>query len=292
MNIWDTYKIGFKVIPLEKGDDNYLTHGIKKTILRELYFYLKRLSPIDYVRWRELSFVFDSIDKYSKSPRKILDISSPKLLPLTIAKSFQHAIIHSVDIVEAEINFIEKAKGYLNLENITTSIEDGRKLSYPDNYFDLVTSVSVFEHIAPEVGGEIPAARELNRVLAPGGLALITVPFAKKYFAEYIKGSVYERTAGDDELIFFQRFYDEPTLIKNIIEPSTLQLVDLKYIEERFFLKDPKKRLTHYISSSRYNMLLFGIFYPIISRIFLSKPKELHYCKKPYIACMVMKKKS
>ncbi len=113
-----------------------------------------------------------------------------------MAKVLQNAIIHSIDIVEAEIDFVEKAKRYLKLKNITTRIDDARNLGYPDNSFDLITSVSVFEHIAPEIGGEIPAARELNRVLAPGGLAIITVPFAKKYFAEYIKGSIYERTAG------------------------------------------------------------------------------------------------
>jgi ubiquinone/menaquinone biosynthesis C-methylase UbiE len=292
MNIWDSYKIGFQVIPLEGDKDNYSRHSIKKLIIRTIYFLLKRLSPIDYVRWRELPFIFDSIQKYTISPIRILDISSPKLLPLTMAKKLQNALIYAVDIVEAEIVFVKKAKKYLKLENIAATIEDARNLNYPDNYFDLVTAVSVFEHIAPEAGGEIPAARELNRVLAPGGLAIITVPFAKKYFAEYIKGSVYERTAGDDESIFFQRFYDERTLIKNIIEPSTLELVDLKFIEERFFLKDPRKRLTHYVCSSTYQMLIFGIFYPIISRIFLSKPKELQYCQKPYIACLVMRKVS
>lgn len=292
MNIWDSYRIGFRVNHLKRSHENYSSYNIKKNLKATISNMLNRLSPIDYVRWRELPCIFDSIQKYSVSPRRILDISSPKLLPLTMAKVLQNAIIHSIDIVEAEIDFVEKAKRYLKLKNITTRIDDARNLGYPDNSFDLITSVSVFEHIAPEIGGEIPAARELNRVLAPGGLAIITVPFAKKYFAEYIKGSIYERTAGGDELIFFQRFYDEPTLIENIIAPSTLELVDLKFIEERFFLKDPRKRLTYYISNSTYRMLIFGIFYPFISRIFLSKPKDLQYCQKPYIACIVMKKTS
>lgn len=290
MNIWEAYRIGFSVTHLQGTGENYAEYSNNKKLKIMIYNCLHKLSPIDYVRWRELSFVFDSIQHYGISPKRILDIGSPKLLPLTIAKGFKEAAIHSVDVVQTEVDFVEKAMSFLKLENITTRIDDARNLSYPDNSFDLITSVSVFEHIAPEIGGEIPAARELSRVLAPGGLSIITVPFAKKYFAEYVKGSIYERKAHDGELTFFQRFYDTALLEKNIIEPSALELVKLKFIEERFFYKDPTKRLSHYINSSTYQNLIFGNFYPIISRIFLSKPKELDDCRKPYIACLVMKK--
>jgi ubiquinone/menaquinone biosynthesis C-methylase UbiE len=55
----------------------------------------------------------------------------------------------------------------------------------------------VFEHIAPEQDGEIPAVKELARVLAPHGIAILTVPFSKKYFAEYRTGRVYERISSE-----------------------------------------------------------------------------------------------
>ena len=41
-----------------------------------------------------------------------------------MAKVLQNAIIHSIDIVEPEIDFVEKAKRYLKLKNITTRVDD------------------------------------------------------------------------------------------------------------------------------------------------------------------------
>ena len=291
MHLWDSYKLGFSINYLGMYGETSAKHSISKKIKMGVYNSFRRIAPIDYVRWRELSFVYEAIDNLAIAPKRVLDISSPKLLPLTIARKCPQAMVHSGDIVEAEVSLVEKAKYCLKMKNITAHIEDARNLSFPDNYFDLITSISVFEHIAPEIGGEIPASRELKRVLAPGGIAILTVPFARESFAEYVKGSIYERTANSDEAIFFQRFYDTSLLKKNIIEPSALELVALKFIDERFFYKDPRKRLSHYINSSTYQNLIFGSFYPILARIFLSEPKALEDCQKPYIACLVMEKR-
>jgi SAM-dependent methyltransferase len=50
---------------------------------------------------------------------------------------------------------------------------DGRHLPFADNSFDNILSSEVFEHIfnLPEI------LKELNRVLAPGGRLVLTVPF-------------------------------------------------------------------------------------------------------------------
>jgi predicted SAM-dependent methyltransferase len=264
--------------------------GMIKKFFSSLYHLAGRISPIDYVRWREFSFVLGAVEKYLPSPGKILDISSPKLLPLTLAESLPNSFVCSTDILESEIVYVQSAKKQLHLNNLLCERMDARWLGFSDNSFSLITSISVLEHIAPEKEGEVPAVKEIHRVLSSNGIAIITVPFSKSYFVESKKGTVYERKINNGENQFFQRFYDLNTLMKNIVKASSLELVYLGFIEERLFIKDPHKRLTHYISGTWLRTLLFGPLYPILSRIFLSKPKELNKCKKPYLACLVMKK--
>jgi len=49
---------------------------------------------------------------------------------------------------------------------------DGRDLPFPEEQFDLVSALDVIEHNEEDV----TMLREMQRVLKPGGLALITVP--------------------------------------------------------------------------------------------------------------------
>lgn len=293
MNMWDTYKTGFRLYPglsEHSGFDNQTDRGRVKKYLLFFVHLVQRISPIDYVRWREFSFVLEAIEKYSPTPERILDISSPKLLPLTLAENLPNSFVCSTDILKSEIVYVQSAKKQLHLNNLLCERMDARWLGFSDNRFDLITSISVLEHIAPEKEGEVPAVKEIHRVLSSNGIAIITVPFSKFYFVESKKGTVYERKVNKDENQFFQRFYDLNTLMKNIVKATSLELVYLGFIEERLFIKDPHKRLTHYISGTWLRTLLFGPLYPILSRIFLSKPKELNKCKKPYLACLVMKK--
>ena len=51
---------------------------------------------------------------------------------------------------------------------------DGKKLPFPDNYFDSVFSTEVFEHVF-NLEEIIP---EIKRVMKPGAKILVTCPFA------------------------------------------------------------------------------------------------------------------
>lgn len=294
MNVWDSYKIGLRISP---GPSEYPTsdiqenRGMIKNFYSSIYHLADRVFPIDYVRWRELSFVLGAVEKYLPSQGKILDVSSPKLLPLTLAESLAGSLVYSIDILESEIAHVESARRQLRLNNLLCERMDARSLAFSDGSFDLITSISVLEHIAPEMGGEEPAVKEIHRVLSPNGIAILTVPFSRSYFAELKKGTVYEREAPRGEDQFFQRFYDLDTLMERIVNVSSMDLVSLGFIEERLFFQDPHKRLTHYISGTRLRTLIFGPLYPILSRIFLSSPKELDRCRKPYLACLVLKKR-
>ena len=250
----------------------------------------RAVTPIDFVRWREFDFALRAVKQFAPAPDQVLDISSPKLLPLTIASQVRGCSVVATDILEREVNWVRGAGERLNLSKMTARVEDARRLRFGDNRFDLVTSISVIEHIAPESGGEIPAMQEIARVLAPGGVAIITVPFSRTYFADYQAGNVYERTSSDGEPIFFQRFYDLNMLMTNIVAASGLELASLQFIEERHFSDNPRRRVAHYVNGSARQMFWFGPWYPLLSHIFLSQPKPLEGCAKPYLACVVLRK--
>ena len=63
---------------------------------------------------------------------------------------------------------------------ILHDIETERSLPFPNEYFDVVTMLAVFEHIAPE--NLIKVSQESLRVLKPGGLLIITTPAKRTGF--------------------------------------------------------------------------------------------------------------
>lgn len=79
--------------------------------------------------------------------------------------------------------------------------------------FDLITSMSVIEHISDDKG----AIQKMWELLKPGGRLLITLPCAASAYEEYMNCNDYELNhMGDDGYIFFQRYYDEKLIQERI----------------------------------------------------------------------------
>jgi len=81
------------------------------------------------------------------------------------------------------INFAEKYGLDKNIESCVTDqgivlinhyIEEEEKLPFEGNFFDVVSMLAVFEHIEPEQLVRIHG--EINRVLKPGGIYVMTTP--------------------------------------------------------------------------------------------------------------------
>ena len=135
----------------------------------------KTLAGLDYTRSVEYPVALDLLDP--SSARRILEIGSSKLpLALHLA-SRTSAEVYATDldpIVRVQSRYAERLG--IARDRLRAGVEDARHLAFPDGYFDRVISVSTIEHVQAVE----QAAAEIGRVLSPGGIAVITVPFSRR----------------------------------------------------------------------------------------------------------------
>lgn len=81
------------------------------------------------------------------------------------------------------------------------------------NSFDLITSMSVVEHIPDDKG----AIQKIWDLLKPGGVLLISIPCASKASEEYTNLNDYGLIDTDESgFVFWQRYYDEELIRQRI----------------------------------------------------------------------------
>jgi SAM-dependent methyltransferase len=265
------------------------TYGIKLGIklllggkLRQSLRYL--IIPVSYWRNLEYQLVYNEADFQSND--RILDIGSPKLLSLYLAKKLG-AEVFSTDIEDyfvQEYSFLRQAEN-IPPEKFHIKVEDGRDLSFDDNYFNKIYSISVIEHIPDN--GDIECLKEIGRVLSKGGRCVITVPFSPTARVEYKEGDFYwakSSTIKENGKVFFQRKYSEEDLFNRLMIPSDLKLKKLKYIGEKVMINS-KQECRDVLHPAT------GPIQPLLSKLFHSKPvdswKDL---RKPLCALIVLEK--
>jgi SAM-dependent methyltransferase len=224
--------------------------------------------PVNYWRTLEFQLVFNEV-RPSASDR-ILDIGSPKLLSLYLADRVG-ADVYSTDI---EDYFLRNYEAFASVRRVPSGrfhpmVADGRSLPFPDNHFTKIYSISVVEHIPGD--GDAACLAEIGRVLAPGGVCAITVPFAPVHRDEY-KGAGEFYWAGNSrrgdngtEGVFFQRRYDEADLHSRLITPSGLELQKISYLGDAVKVSSTKE-LAEYFHP------LLGPLHPVLSHMFHAAP--------------------
>lgn len=251
---------------------------------------LKHLAiPVAY--WRTTEFGLTMQYGEFRSSDVILDIGSPKLLSLYLAKTLG-ADVYSTDI---DGYFIPEYQTLRQIERLSSDrfhveIEDGRKLGYPDEFFDKVFSVSVVEHIPDE--GDSACLREIGRVLKPGGRCMLTVPFGRAPKNQYRKASEFYwsnlSTTAEDGSVFFQRRYDEAALYGRLINPSGLSLKQLLFVGERVFEDSDREFIEHLPPFSE---VLIGPAQATLARILQTPPtSDWRSLKKPLCAFIMLEK--
>jgi SAM-dependent methyltransferase len=169
------------------------------------------MSPVGY--WRFLPNAFTLEEFQQKDRACVLDLGSPKLLSLFLA-SHDTAEIHATDLDDEKIfSRWKRIADVCGLKNYHVKYEDGRRLSYPDEYFDLVYSISVIEHIPGN--GDIQALAEFRRVLKPNGVAVVEVPYRRTYEETLLPYD--SKGAPLAEPQFYERHYDAQQLTRRLL---------------------------------------------------------------------------
>jgi SAM-dependent methyltransferase len=152
--------------------------------------------------------------------QRVLDVSSPKVLSLYLGARGKPIV--ATDLDDSKIFSRWQTLARLSgVKDYTVEYQDARKLSYPDNSFDAVYSISVIEHIPGK--GDTEALEDFGRVVRPGGLVVVEVPYrhqGKDHFFEYdSKGAPLASPQ------FYERHYDAGSLAARLFNPAGLQLI-------------------------------------------------------------------
>jgi len=197
------------------------------------------LNPLSYTRYMEFQLAIDQLGPLDGC--RVLDVGSPKLPVLVLARHAR-CELYATDIRDYFVGSTSHFLTRIGLGNrlgndIHLEAQDARQFSYPDASFDRVFSISVLEHIPDD--GDSDAIQEISRIVQPGGIVTLTVPFASSGYREQFKrGDVYERQSGGGAT-FYQRFYDIPSLYRRLIEPSGMDLQEMTFFGERSLRFEP-----------------------------------------------------
>jgi SAM-dependent methyltransferase len=173
--------------------------------------------PLDPSRYLELPETMRELG--ARSGERVLDLASPKLLAVALARSGAEVV--SVDQLESEIEAWRKLTA--GEPRLTLEVGDGRALPFEDASFDHAYSVSVLEHIMEP--GDEQALRELARVTKPDGRVVVTLPHAERFREDWREAPVYADEGGDGERHFFQRWYDAARVDRLASAVPALELV-------------------------------------------------------------------
>jgi SAM-dependent methyltransferase len=131
--------------------------------------------------------------------------------------------------------------------------------------------------------------QEIGRVLAPGGIVCITVPWRDEGHLEEFK----ERddpdaywAPGDADTVFYQRVYDGDALERRLVRPSGLTRVDLSFWGER---PVPVEQLILNRRMPRVARVLLHPAHIVLARLFLRPLAENEPSRKK-VACLTLRK--
>ena len=255
-----------------------LSLGIRSLLRGDVKIAIKRIIlPVNYWRVTVFQLVANHImmsRDMSRKDAKILDIGSPKLLSLYLGSNLNGSI-YATDLCDKAI-FTEWQKYYRNAsnrDNVIFEYANARELQYPNQYFDLIYSISVIHMITPAEDGDVLAINEIQKKIRPGGAFIIEMPFRENYTVNYADRNNFEEKY-EGRPLFKERQYDTESLKTRIEKNVKGKLIEQVFIYERLPFDAFWNRLPRVITT------LLAFVEPWIDAINLTKAtKENHFRK-------------
>jgi SAM-dependent methyltransferase len=174
--------------------------------------------PINSTRYFEFDFIWRALG--SGPMRRYLDVSSPWLFPIHLMDKKRELTAELVNPDRKDLSVtadIVRASNLENRCNVHCCLIDA--VPFDAESFDVVTSISVVEHIPQDK----QAVRKMWELLRSGGKLLLSVPCAAEALEQYISYNEYGLLEPDGKgFVFWQRIYD-PTLLQERIFDVTGQ---------------------------------------------------------------------
>lgn len=213
---------------------------LRRISLRTCYFLI--FIPMDSTRYFEFHEVLKRLANVSFN--RFLDVSSPRILPLMLLMQNKEAV---VDMINPDSSDIQESKYLVDALRLTDRCRFTNSTIEAANYasetFDLITCISVLEHIPDDKG----AVETMWSLLRPGGKLILTLPCMSQPLEQYISYNQYGvLSPEDDGYTFWQRYYDDERLNAVIFNITGAPAKMIVYGEIRyglFFRNTSMKRL-------------------------------------------------
>jgi SAM-dependent methyltransferase len=194
--------------------------------------YLLIFFPMDSTRYFEFHEVLKSLAEVPFD--RYLDVSSPRIVPLLLLMQNRAAIADLINPDKQDLEEVQRLTNALGLgDRCTLSNTTIEATSYAEKTFDLITCISVLEHI--------PADRKaldmMWSLLRPGGRLILTLPCMAQPLEQYISRDYYGVLSPEsDGYTFWQRYYDEERLRSVIFNITGLPAKLVVYGERSYGL--------------------------------------------------------
>ena len=246
--------------------------------------------PLDYWRVHEFPVSLEYLDPLAGE--RILDVSSPKLFAMYVATSIGSHVL-TMDIYDDKgLSDVRFSAGTTGITTLDVLICDVRCLPFPDQSFDKAFSISVVEHVSPPAGGDGAALKEIARVLKPGCVAVVTLPFGMRYGEEYRSETIYTRkkkSAADN--VFFQRRHDAASLRALLQGLPEFEILREEYVCERWFHRPGRELCTFIAEGNKIKRLSLAPFYTLFGLIFLKRSPAPIPSSEFMVACLKLRKR-